>query len=108
MVTGDVNRIDGLADIIVAVKENGAPRLLVYEGERGSLNAAPEMITLPSESKSIALGQLDDVFPVDIAVAAGRELIIIGGRDRKHLSADGRTDAEPLTSARGVVFRSRQ
>src|SRR6266446_169731 len=49
--TGDLNRIDGLADVMVAVKGTGAPKLLVYEGRAGALNAAPETITLPSESE---------------------------------------------------------
>lgn len=102
--TGDVNRIDGLADIMVAVKGSGASRLLIFEGRAGALNAAPEMITLPSESKSIALGQLDDSFPVDIAVAAGRELIIVRGRDRKHSTVDGeKLDAEPPAVTRLAV-----
>jgi uncharacterized repeat protein (TIGR01451 family) len=96
LATGDVNRMDGLADVIVAVKGTGASKLLIYEGRAGALNAAPETITLPSESKSIALGQLDDNFPVDIAVAAGRDLLIVHGRDRKHSTADGKKlDAEP-------------
>jgi uncharacterized repeat protein (TIGR01451 family) len=96
MTSGDVNRIDGLADILVAVKGRGGPQLLVYEGAAGALNAAPESIPLPSEAGSIALGQLDENFPIDIAVGVGRELIIVRGRDRKHSTIDGkRLDAEP-------------
>ena len=96
MSTGDVNRIDGLADVLVAVKGSGSPRLLVYEGAGGALNAAPEIIALPAEAKSVAWGQLDDSFPVDIVVGAGRELIVIRGRDRKRSTADGqKLNAEP-------------
>ena len=89
MVTGDVNRIDGLADVLVAVKGSEGPKLLIYEGPEGALKSIPESIALPAEARSIALGQLDDSFPVDIAVAAGRELIIIRGRDRKQTTGDG-------------------
>lgn len=104
MVTGDANRIDGLADIIVAVKGSGAPRLLIYEGASGAIKAAPEVITLPAEASSIALGQLDDKSPVDIAVAAGRNLLIVHGRDRKHSSAEGgKPDAEPPIVTRITV-----
>jgi uncharacterized repeat protein (TIGR01451 family) len=104
LATGDVNRIDGLADVMVAVKGTGAPKLLIYEGKAGALNAAPEIITLPSESESIALGQLDDNFPVDIAVAAGRDLLIVHGRDRKHSTAEGKNlDAEPPVITRLTV-----
>jgi uncharacterized repeat protein (TIGR01451 family) len=104
---GDVNRMDGLADILVAVKGSGGPRLLVYEGAAGALNADPEAIALPSEAKSIALGQLDESFPIDIAVAAGRELIIVRGRDRKHATLDGKKlDAEPPVVSRIAVSYS--
>ena len=96
MVAGDVNRIDGLADLIVAVNGAGGPKLLVYESGAGAVLAAPETISLPSESKSIAIGQLDDDFPVDIAVAAGRELLIVHGRNRSHSTIEGnRLDAQP-------------
>ena len=104
MVTGDVNRIDGLADVLVAVKGSGGPRLLIYEGPAGALEAVPEIIALPAESGSIALGQLDDNFPVDIAAAAGRELVIIRGRDRKRTTGDGqKLNAEPPVVSRLAV-----
>lgn len=96
LVTGDVNRIDGLADVIVASRGSGAPKLLLYESAAGALNAAPESITLSAESQSIALGQLDDKVAVDIAVAAGRELVIVHGRDRKHSTIEGKElDEQP-------------
>jgi uncharacterized repeat protein (TIGR01451 family) len=96
MATGDINRIDGLADIILAVTGASGPKLLIYEGITGALNAAPEIISLPSESKSIAIGQLDNEFPVDLAVAAGRELLIVHGRNRNHSTVDGnRLNAQP-------------
>lgn len=89
LVAGDVNRIDGLADLVVAVNGAGGPKLLVYESGAGAINADPETISLPSESKSVALGQLDDDFPVDIAVAAGRDLLIVHGRNRSRSTIEG-------------------
>src|SRR5262245_13984493 len=77
MATGDVNRMDGLEDVVVAVNGVGGPRLLVFEGSTGAFNSSPEVIRLPSESRSIAIGQLDDGFQIDIAVGAGRNLLII-------------------------------
>ena len=104
LVAGDVNRIDGLADLMVAVKGTGAPRLLIYEGGSGALKAAPEVITLPAESKSIAFGQLDADYPVDIAVAAERDLLIVHGRDRKHSTVEGKKlDAQPPVVTRIAV-----
>ena len=104
MATGEVNRMDGLADILVAVKGNGTPKLLVYEGPAGALKAVPEMIPLPLESRSIAIGQLDDSFPVDYVAAAGRELIIVRGRDRKHSTADGKLGGQPVVTRVSVSF----
>ena len=105
MATGDVNRMDGLADILVAVKGSGTAKLLVYEGPAGAVNAAPEMISLPLESRSIAIGQLDDSFPVDFSVAAGHELIVVRGRDRKLSTADGKQGAgQPVVSRVSVSF----
>ena len=100
LVTGDVNRMDGLADLIVAVNGPGGSKLLVYEGSAGALNAAPEAISLPSEARSIAIGQLDDDYPVDIAVAAGRDLLVVGGRDRKRDAQEPRVTrvATPFSS----------
>ncbi|MGA9773839.1 MAG: BACON domain-containing carbohydrate-binding protein [Blastocatellia bacterium] len=82
LVAGDVNRIDGLADLLIAVNGAGGPSLLVYESGAGAINAVPEIISLSAESKSIAIGQLDNDFPVDIAVASGRELVMVHGRNR--------------------------
>lgn len=90
LIAADVNRIDGIADIIVAVKVGTTAKLLVYEGNSGAANASPETIILPSECKSIATGQLDDKFPIDIAAAAGNEVVIVHGRDRKHASIAGK------------------
>ena len=83
LATGDANRMDGLADIVVAVTGTAGSKLLVYEGSAGALRTAPESIQLPSEARSIAIGTLDDDYPVDIAVASGRDLLVVDGRDRK-------------------------
>lgn len=86
-VTGEINRRDGLDDVVVAVNGQDGPKALVFEGPEGALRAKPETFNLPAKANALALGQLDDDYPIDLAVAAGRELIIIHGRDRK-LSLD--------------------
>jgi len=48
------------------------------------------VINLTAECNSIATGQLDEKFPIDIAAAAGNEVLIVHGRDRKHASIDGK------------------
>ncbi|HWX41483.1 MAG TPA: hypothetical protein VN345_10085, partial [Blastocatellia bacterium] len=83
LVGGDVNRQDGLADLIAAVDGVAGPRLMVFEGASGALSATPEMFPLPARTSSIAIGDLDDDMYADIAVGAGNELVVIHGRDRK-------------------------
>jgi uncharacterized repeat protein (TIGR01451 family) len=85
--TGEVNRRDGLLDVVVATVGTDGAKMLVFESPRGALNAEPEEFALSAESTAIALGQLDDDFEGDIAIAAGNRLEVIHGRDRK-LSLD--------------------
>jgi hypothetical protein len=87
LVTGEINRRDGLDDVVVAVNGQDGPKALVFEGPEGALRAKPETFDLPAEASALALGQLDDDYPIDLAIAAGRELMIARGRDRK-LSLD--------------------
>jgi uncharacterized repeat protein (TIGR01451 family) len=105
LATGDVNRMDGLAEIIVAISGTGGPRLLIFESGAGAIKSVPEIISLPAEAKSIALGQLDGDYPVDIAVAAGHNLLIVHGRDRKlpFVEAKG-SDAQPVITRLSFSF----
>ncbi len=95
LITGEINRADGLTDIVVGVVADDGPRVLVFEGPEGALKANPEVFALPGEPKALALGQFDDNYPMDLAVGAGSELVIIHGRDRK-LSTDHIRQAEVL------------
>jgi hypothetical protein len=83
LVAGDVNRQDGLADLIAAVDGAAGPRLMVLEGASGALSATPEIFPLPARAASIAIGDLDDDIYPDIAVGAGSKLVVIHGRDRQ-------------------------
>jgi len=90
LTVGDVNRRDGLDDVLVGVRQaTGAPLVLVFEGADGALSpqVEPETLALPdgsaSEIVALAVGQLDDHYAIDLAVAAGRDVYIIHGRDRK-------------------------
>ncbi|HEX8090733.1 MAG TPA: FG-GAP-like repeat-containing protein, partial [Blastocatellia bacterium] len=105
LVTGDVNRLDGLAEIIVGIDGTAGPKLLIFESGAGAIKSAPEAISLPAEAKSIALGQLDDDYPIDIAVAAGHNLIIVNGRDRKRPSAGANAiDDRPVITRLSFAF----
>jgi CSLREA domain-containing protein len=89
---GDVNRRDGLEDLLVAVDGGADPLLLVFEGPNGALRRAPEVLPLPTPAADLAIGRLDGDFLADIAVAAGAELVVVQGRDRR-LSVSAATRA---------------
>jgi uncharacterized protein (TIGR03437 family) len=80
---GEVNRADGLADLVISVRTEQQSILLVYEGPTGALQSAPEVFALPAEAVSIALGDLDGDALFDLAVAAGERLWLAQGRDRR-------------------------
>ena len=98
LVVGEINRRDGLADVVVGVAGPAGPQVLVFEGSQGALRSAPETFPAPAEVTALALGQLDDHYAIDLAVAAGHELLIVHGRDRKlSLDATQRTAVPPAT-----------
>lgn len=79
---GEVNRADGLADIVVGVIGREGPCVLIFESPEGALRREPERISLPDEATALALGQLDEGFESDLAIAAGHHLVIVYGRER--------------------------
>lgn len=81
MITGEINRRDGLEDVMVAVNGDGGPRVLIYESLKGAFKFPPAVASLPAEPTAMALGDLDDDYPIDLAVAAGNEMLIIHGQD---------------------------
>ncbi|HET9788795.1 MAG TPA: VCBS repeat-containing protein, partial [Pyrinomonadaceae bacterium] len=83
LVTGEINRRDGLTDVVVGVDASDGPKVLVFEGPEGALRSQPEIFPARSSVVWLALGQLDDDYNVDLAVATGAELLVIRGRDRK-------------------------
>ena len=95
MVAGEINRRDGLDDVVVGLSGESGSKVLVFEGFEGALRANPEVFDLPAEATSLALGQLDDSYEMDLAIAAGRQLMILHGRDRK-LSLDKERQAQVI------------
>ena len=95
LASGDVNRRDGLEDLLVGVGGD-SPRLLVFEGPSGALQSDPEEFPLEAMPSGVAFGQLDDHYALDLVVAAGYEIVVIHGRDRKlFLPKSGRPTPEP-------------
>ena len=87
LVMADANRPDGRLDLVVGTADTAGPELLVFEGPDGSIHAEPERFSMESPPTAVVVDRLDDKPSNDIAVAAGHNLVIISGRDRK-LSLD--------------------
>ena len=83
MASGDVNRRDGLTDLVVGVTGAEGQKLLVFEGPEGALKSTPEVISLPGKGAAISVGYLYNDTYADIAVVAGKYLVTVHGRDRR-------------------------
>ncbi len=85
LTAGEINRRDGLADIIVGINRAGRAQVMVFEDPHGAFRATPEILDLhvEAESMALALDQLDDDVAIDLAIAAGARLWVAPGRDRK-------------------------
>ncbi len=84
--SGDFNRRDGLNDLIVAVQTKQKGQLLIFEHPYGAMKATPEVFTFNAPITSLVINFVDGNAHPDLAIAAGNELAILCGRDRKLLS----------------------
>ncbi|HWP42274.1 MAG TPA: VCBS repeat-containing protein, partial [Blastocatellia bacterium] len=83
LASGEVNRPDGIPDLVVASSGASGPKLYVYEGPESAIVSEPEVFDLSSEANAIAIGHLGQDYTADIAVGAGRDLMVVHGRDRR-------------------------
>jgi len=106
LTTGEVNRADGLVDIVVAIVEPQGPAVLVFEGPHGALRSEPERIALPAPATDLALARLDGSGPADLAVAADSDLVIVHGRDRRLIGneTDRGEVLPPIIESRHLPF----
>lgn len=81
--TGEINRRDGLTDIVVGIDGPDGPQVCVFEGPLGAMRVKPETLSAPAIVTSLALGQLDQHYAMDLALASGNKLLVVYGRDRK-------------------------
>jgi hypothetical protein len=93
LVTGEINRADGLTDVVVGVVTADGPKVLVFESPEGALRGKPEAFDLPAEATAMALARFDGDYVMDLVVGARSDLIVVYGRDRK-LSLDPIRQAE--------------
>lgn len=85
---GDINRPDGVSDVIVGIVTAEGPQLLLLDSVRGILSASAEVFPLPADATAMAVGQLDEEYENDVIVASGAELILISGRDPRRVAAE--------------------
>lgn len=104
LTVGEINRIDGLADLAIAiVDDEERAEILVFESPQGILRATPERFALPAPATILELGHFDTDHLADCAAAAGTELVVIRGRDRKlTLPAADRDRVAPAAIRRGT------
>lgn len=87
MTTGEINRADSLTDIVIGLTNASGSKALVFESPEGAIKAEAEPFDLPAQASSFALGELDGEYPIDLAIAAGRQLLIVRGRERQLATA---------------------
>ena len=83
LVTGEMNRADGLNDIVVGVNGANGAQVLVYEAPNGAMHADPEIISASAPVTALVLGRIDNGPFFDLAIGAGNQLMMVHGRDRK-------------------------
>ena len=105
LAAGDVNRTDGLADLVLGVNATDGAKLLVFEGANGAINSPPETYSLNGMATSLAIGYLDSDSYSDIVVGTSRRLTVIHGRDRKlSVDASRRPPAPAVIENRSLAF----
>ncbi len=84
LVVGEIGRPDGQTDVAVAVQTDKSSQLLVFEHPEGAFKHKPEVFPLPAPATDIAIGNLDEDFYADIAIACGDQLMIVSGRGQAY------------------------
>lgn len=84
LTTGEIGRKDGQTDVAVSVTNKNGAFLLVFEHPESAFKHKPEAFKLSAPATEIAIGNLDEDFYADIAVASGNILTNIHGRGQAY------------------------
>ncbi len=119
LTAGELYRQDGLSDLAAGIETPTGAQLLVFAkrdsardnardgGRDGGVLSPPEIYELPKPAVALAIGELDDAFPYDLAIAAGSTLAILHGHDQLDVEASVATletfalDFAPVSLALG-------
>jgi hypothetical protein len=106
MTAGEINRRDGLTDLVVGVEGLDSASVLIFEGPGGALLSPPESIVLPEPAIDFALAPLDDPGYMDLAIAMAQGVVIVHGRDRRvsHSQENRETVAAPVVDRFAMPF----
>ncbi|HEX7770895.1 MAG TPA: hypothetical protein VF435_00660, partial [Pyrinomonadaceae bacterium] len=105
LAAGEFRAADGFTDVAVSVTGPGGESLLIFDGAEGFSNALAQY-PLSAPPSAIELGGLDDDPFLDVAVAAGNEVVVVHGWGRKEqVSAASREERIPVASGlRGLAL----
>ncbi len=81
---GEIGRRDGQMDLTVAFSNSKGAFLGVFEHPESAFKHKPEIYKLNQPATEIAIGNLDEDFYADIAIASGNILTIIYGRGQAY------------------------
>jgi hypothetical protein len=96
LVADDFNRRDGLNDLIVGVATKQGGQVLVFEHPYGAMNAVPETFDFAAPVTSLAINFVEGNARPDLVIAAGNELAILRGRDRRLMFDESGNSAEAV------------
>ena len=102
LASGDVNRLDGLPDLIVGVSNENGAELQIFQGLSDIFNGAPQVESISAPAQSIAVGQLNSDSFADIAAASDYEVDIISGKDSTQTDGGQTTEIVRLPQPSGV------
>ncbi|MHC4164889.1 MAG: FG-GAP repeat domain-containing protein, partial [Planctomycetota bacterium] len=83
LASGEINLRDLRPDLAVGVVNDDGAAVLVFAARPGALAGPPERFDLQAPSTGLAFGRLDEGVFFDLAVAAGSDVVLISGRDRR-------------------------
>jgi len=86
LISGEIHRPDGFADLVVALDTEAGATVVILEGPEGAWRAEPEVLNLSSPASALALGQVAGGSLPDLVVAVERELLVYESRDRFSLT----------------------
>ena len=102
LASGDVNRADGLTDLIVGTSSADGFGLQIFSGLGDIFAAEPLFYNLPSQAEAIAVGQLNENEFNDIAVGTAGEVLILSGKDSTQPDSESNPEMLRLSLPGGV------